>query len=88
MYNRLKDKVAIITGSARGMGFAIAKAIYDEGAKVVIVDIDAEGVEAAARSLDSDENRVWGRCVDVTNKTQINELVRKLSPNGAVSISW
>ena len=78
MYNRLKDKVAIITGSARGMGFAIAKAVYDEGAKVVIVDIDAEAVEIAAKSLDSDDNRVWGRRVDVTNKAQIKELVQEM----------
>jgi NAD(P)-dependent dehydrogenase (short-subunit alcohol dehydrogenase family) len=87
MYNRLKDKVAIITGSARGMGFAIAKAIYDEGAKVVIVDIDAEAVEASARALDPDDNRVWGRGVDVTNKAQINELIQEISAEwGGVDI--
>ena len=53
MYDRLKDRIAIISGAARGMGFAIAKAIFDEGAKVAILDIDGKAVETAARSLDS-----------------------------------
>ena len=79
MYNRLKDRIAIITGAARGMGFAIAKAIFDEGAKVVIVDIDAEAVEAAANSLDPQADRALGRRVDVTSKDQIQELIREVS---------
>ena len=79
MYNRLKDRIAIITGAARGMGFAIAKAIFDEGAKVVIVDIDAEAVEAAANSLDPQADRALGRRVDVTSKDQIQELIREVT---------
>lgn len=44
---RLKDKIAVITGGAGGIGFALARAYVDEGAKVVIVDLDKEaGLEA------------------------------------------
>src|ERR1700756_3593876 len=48
---RLKDKVAIVTGAARGMGLAIAKRYVAEGARVTIADIDAAAGEAAARAL-------------------------------------
>src|ERR1700758_2380766 len=48
---RLKDKVAIVTGAARGIGLAIAKRYVAEGARVTIADVDAAAGEAAARSL-------------------------------------
>jgi NAD(P)-dependent dehydrogenase (short-subunit alcohol dehydrogenase family) len=48
---RLKDKVAIVTGAARGIGLAIAKRYVVEGARVTIADIDAAAGEAAARAL-------------------------------------
>ena len=48
---KLKDKVAIVTGGAHGIGRAIAARYAAEGARVVIADIDAEAGEAAARIL-------------------------------------
>jgi NAD(P)-dependent dehydrogenase (short-subunit alcohol dehydrogenase family) len=48
---QLANKVAIVTGGARGIGLAIAKRYVAEGAKVVIADIDAAAGEAAASAL-------------------------------------
>src|SRR6266849_10868155 len=48
---RLKDKVAIVTGAAHGIGLAIAKRYVAEGAHVTLADIDAAAGEAAARTL-------------------------------------
>ena len=78
MGNRLENRVAIVTGAARGMGFAIAKALYHEGARVVIVDIDGNTVAEAARSLDPDNNRVLGHRVDVTDRSQVRALAAEV----------
>ncbi len=48
---QLENKVAIVTGGARGIGLAIARRYVAEGAKVVIADVDAAAGEAAASSL-------------------------------------
>jgi len=48
---RLKDKVAIVTGAAHGIGLAIARRYVAEGARVTLADVDAAAGEAAARSL-------------------------------------
>ena len=50
---QLKDQVAIITGAAspRGIGWATARRFADEGARVVIVDLDAQAAEQAARTI-------------------------------------
>jgi len=79
MGNRLENRVSIITGAARGMGYAIAKALYDEGAKVAIVDIDGQAVKEAVASLGPDSGRVLGRKVDVTSKEQIQDLTREIA---------
>jgi NAD(P)-dependent dehydrogenase (short-subunit alcohol dehydrogenase family) len=78
MCKRLLDKNAIVTGAARGMGFAIAKALYEEGARVAIIDIDEKGVMDAAHQLDSKSSRAIGRRVDVTNKAEIADLVKEI----------
>ena len=48
---RLKDKVAIVTGAAHGIGLAIARHFVAEGARVTLADVDATAGEAAARAL-------------------------------------
>ena len=49
---RLKDKVAIVTGAAQGIGAGVAAAFTAEGAKVVLADVDSEQGEATAAALD------------------------------------
>ena len=78
MGQRLRNKNAIVTGAARGMGFAIAKAIYQEGARVALIDIDEKVVIDAARQLDRDSGRAIGRKVDVTDRADVATLVQEV----------
>jgi 3-oxoacyl-[acyl-carrier protein] reductase len=72
---RLKDKVAIITGSASGIGQATAVKFAAEGAKVVVCDVNQSGIDSVVSSLVQSGAVAVGYVVDVTNKTQIAEMV-------------
>ncbi len=50
----LKEKVAVVTGAARGLGYNIASVLGRHGAKIVISDLDADGVRAAEGQLRAD----------------------------------
>jgi NAD(P)-dependent dehydrogenase (short-subunit alcohol dehydrogenase family) len=69
MVRRLEDRVAVITGGGSGIGLASARRLASEGARVVIVDIDREAGEAAAKEVDGKFHRV-----DVTNEEDVRAL--------------
>ena len=74
MSMRLKDKVAIITGAAKGIGFATAKRFAQEGAKVMIADVNPEAVQAAADLIPSSEAYV----MNVTDRASIEAVVDQI----------
>ncbi|MGN6777399.1 L-iditol 2-dehydrogenase [Rhizobium sp.] len=72
---KLKDKVALITGGARGIGLGFAEAYIKEGAKVVIVDINIERASEAARNLGPNAKAMK---LDVTDLQAIDAVVKEV----------
>lgn len=68
----LKDKVAIVTGAASGIGLEIARAYARAGAKVVVADLDGSGADAVAAQLVRDGGYAVGAAMDVTNEAQVD----------------
>ena len=71
---KLKDKVAIVTGGARGIGEAIVRAYVAEGAKVVIADVETAKAEQLAKELGAAASFVR---LDVRDKAEIAAAVAK-----------
>ena len=63
---RLKDKVALVTGAAQGIGYACAQAFAKEGARIVLSDVNGDKGRKAAESLGA----AFARC-DVSRKDQV-----------------
>ena len=72
MGERLKDKVAIVTGAARGIGLACATRFAAEGAKVLLADIEETAGRQAAAGVDG--TAMFVAC-DVGDKAQVDKLV-------------
>jgi 3-hydroxybutyrate dehydrogenase len=84
---RLRDKVAIITGAASGIGKAIAQTYAHEGATVAIADLDQAGADAAAAEIEKAGGTAMGVAMDVTNETAVDDGVRKVvAAYGSVDI--
>lgn len=73
----LADRTAVVTGGAQGLGFAIARRFIDEGARVVIADLDIDVTRAAAAQLGGPENDgvAVAECCDVTSAEQVQQLI-------------
>jgi len=68
----MKDKVAIVTGAASGIGLEIARAYAREGAKIAIADLKQDAAEAAAQEIKSAGGQAIAVAMDVTNEAQVD----------------
>lgn len=75
MMIRFSGKVAIVTGAASGIGTAIARRIYEEGASLMLADISETELDKLAASFD-DPERVDIRRIDVSIEQQVESLVK------------
>jgi NAD(P)-dependent dehydrogenase (short-subunit alcohol dehydrogenase family) len=82
--DRLQGRVAVITGGGSGIGLATARRFRDEGAKVVIVDVNVVAGEAAAKEVDGEF-----LAVDVTDEDAVRDLFDHVAgAYGSVDIAF
>lgn len=74
----IEGKVGIVTGGARGIGFAISKKLLEEGAKVAIFDIREEGVRSAVQELRAFHESLTGIPGDVSIRHEVQELIKRV----------
>src|SRR5438105_14647080 len=72
----LDGQVALITGGARGLGFATARRLGSEGAAVALFDVDGEAVAEAAAALEEEGVRTLWRAADVTDEHAVGNAVQ------------
>jgi NAD(P)-dependent dehydrogenase (short-subunit alcohol dehydrogenase family) len=68
----------VVTGAARGIGAAIARAFAEEGARVAALDIDAAALETLARDLTAGGGEVLASATDVTSAAQVQQAVEAI----------
>ncbi|WP_163558662.1 L-iditol 2-dehydrogenase [Halomonas sp. NO4] len=79
---KLQDKVAVVTGGARGIGLAISRAYVEEGASVVIADIDQGAIDEALTTLQGEGHpaqRLMGVRLDVCDRQAIDAMVASVT---------
>lgn len=75
--SKLEGKVAIVTGSASGMGEAIAETYAKEGAKVVLADYNEEGVQAVSERLNAEGFDTFALKVDVSKQEDTDNMIEQ-----------
>jgi 3-oxoacyl-[acyl-carrier protein] reductase len=72
---KLKDRVAIVTGAARGIGKAVAWVFVREGAKVVLVDVEKARLEALQEKIQKEGGQALALSCDVSKASDVKQMV-------------
>jgi NAD(P)-dependent dehydrogenase (short-subunit alcohol dehydrogenase family) len=79
----LKNKVAIVTGAAKGIGLATAERLAREGASILMADLDEKELSRAADLLREKGHRVARAKCDVGRRDDVTEMVKAAEQNSA-----
>lgn len=83
----LGEKVCLITGGAQGIGEACARLFLEQGAKVVIVDVDKEKGQALASQLQQQGHEILFLASDVGNKVEVDAVIAQvLAKHGRLDV--
>ena len=74
---RLKDKISIVTGSAAGLGKVIALAMAEEGARVVVCDVNEQALQTTAKEIEQISKPALPVLADVSYKKEVERMVQK-----------
>jgi 3-oxoacyl-[acyl-carrier protein] reductase len=72
---KLKDRVAIVTGAARGIGKAVTLNFVREGAKVTLIDVDKGKLEVVKNEIEKEKGKVILIPCDITKSSDVKEMV-------------
>ncbi|MBP1733621.1 MAG: short-chain dehydrogenase/reductase [Deltaproteobacteria bacterium] len=73
----LEGRVAVVTGGSGDLGLAMAQALADAGASIVLASRDLKRLESARARMSVDDAHIWMRPVDVTDATQVRSLMEE-----------
>jgi len=74
---RLKNKVAVITGAGSGIGKATAILFSEEGAEVIVVDIDKERGQDTVETIRGKKREALFAPIDITDSSQVKSMLTK-----------
>ena len=74
-HGRFSSSTALVTGAGRGIGAACARRLADEGARVVVTDLDLDAAREVVASLPDGSGRHLALTMDVTNRTSVDQTL-------------
>lgn len=83
----VRPQTVLVTGGATGIGEGVSRAFCEQGATVVVADLDGEGLERLGESLRAAPGRVVGSLTDVTDSTAVDGLVSEtVAAHGGIDV--
>ena len=80
------SKIAMVTGAAGDIGRATAVALGLESMSVLVADVHTDGIEKTVRAVQERGGDATGVVLDVTNRSQVEEVVNRAAGDGAISV--